>query len=321
METLGIDIGGTKIAGGICDEKGNIRCLQRVPTPEDAADINAAVADIYRRCKGEGDIRAIGISAAGNIASDRRTVSFAANLPAWHQYPLADAIEDLVGDGVKVIVENDANAAGWGEYRFGAGRGTHNMVMITVGTGVGGAIIVNDRLVRGGFGMAGEIGHIVMVPDGEACGCGLFGCAEQYASGSALERFAWSAARRQPNQSEHLLEACEYDRSKLIGPMVRDAAQQGDPTANEAFNLLGEWLGRLMANLSAVLDPEAFVIGGGVAEVGGMLLDPARAAFSRYLQASMYRQHPSILEARAGGKAGIIGAADLARDIDLARVD
>ncbi|NMM99432.1 NagC family transcriptional regulator [Bifidobacterium sp. DSM 109958] len=313
METLGIDIGGTKIAGGICDEEGNIRCLQRVPTPEDAADINAIVADIYRRCKDEGDIKSIGISAAGNIASDRRTVSFAANLPAWNQYPLADAIEDLIGDGVKVVVENDANAAGWGEYRFGAGRDSRDMIMITVGTGVGGAIIVNGQLVRGAFGMAGEIGHVIMVPDGEACGCGLFGCAEQYASGSALERFAWSAARRQPNQSKHLLEACDYDRSKLIGPMVRDAAQEGDPTATEAFDRLGDWLGRLMADLSAVLDPDTFVIGGGVAEVGDMLLGPAATAFNRYLQASMYRQHASILPAKAGGEAGIIGAADLAR--------
>ncbi|NEG88928.1 ROK family protein [Bifidobacterium aerophilum] len=161
--------------------------------------------------------------------------------------------------------------------------------------------------------MAGEIGHMGMVPDGEACGCGLFECAEQYASGSALERFAWSAARRQPCQSEHLLEACEYDRSKLIGPMVRDAAQQGDLTANEAFDRLGEWLGRLMANLASVLDPDTFVIGGGVAEVGGILLDPARAAFSRYLETSMYRQHASVLEAKAGDMAGVIGAADLAR--------
>lgn len=186
------------------------------------------------------------------------------------------------------------------------------MVALTVGTGLGGAIVIDGRLYRGSFGMAAELGHLPMVPDGDTCGCGLRGCAERYTSGSALERFAKSAVRRRPQDAERLMELCGGDVDKLEGPMVSQAAQEGDVLGLYAFGKIGEWLGRAMAATAAVLDPDVFVIGGGVVAVGDILLEPARYNYQRFLEGSAYRGHASIVAATAGQDAGLIGAANLA---------
>ena len=270
MTTLAIDIGGTKIAAAVCDENDAITHRWRVPTPMDADAINHHIANIYHEAvaAGHDDIQAIGISAAGNVGADRRTLTFAANIPAWINYDLSEHIGALIDHAVPVVVENDANCAGWGEYVHGAGQGSSNMVALTVGTGLGGAIVIDGRLYRGSFGMAAELGHLPMVPDGDTCGCGLRGCAERYTSGSALERFAKSAVRRRPQDAERLMELCGGDVDKLEGPMVSQAAQEGDVLGLYAFGKIGEWLGRAMAATAAVLDPDVFVIGGGVVAVG-----------------------------------------------------
>ena len=293
MTTLAIDIGGTKIAAAVCDENDAITHRWRVPTPMDADAINHHIANIYHEAvaAGHDDIQAIGISAAGNVGADRRT---------------------LIDHAVPVVVENDANCAGWGEYVHGAGQGSSNMVALTVGTGLGGAIVIDGRLYRGSFGMAAELGHLPMVPDGDTCGCGLRGCAERYTSGSALERFAKSAVRRRPQDAERLMELCGGDVDKLEGPMVSQAAQEGDVLGLYAFGKIGEWLGRAMAATAAVLDPDVFVIGGGVVAVGDILLEPARYNYQRFLEGSAYRGHASIVAATAGQDAGLIGAANLA---------
>ena len=276
MTTLAIDIGGTKIAAAVCDENDAITHRWRVPTPMDADAINHHIANIYHEAvaAGHDDIQAIGISAAGNVGADRRTLTFAANIPAWINYDLSEHIGALIDHAVPVVVENDANCAGWGEYVHGAGQGSSNMVALTVGTGLGGAIVIDGRLYRGSFGMAAELGHLPMVPDGDTCGCGLRGCAERYTSGSALERFAKSAVRRRPQDAERLMELCGGDVDKLEGPMVSQAAQEGDVLGLYAFGKIGEWLGRAMAATAAVLDPDVFVIGGGVVAVGDILLEP-----------------------------------------------
>lgn len=313
MHTMAVDIGGTKIAIGICDEDDSIIRSWTIPTPKEAEDIDKHIAATYAEAKKSySDIAAIGISAAGNIKEDRRTVTFSANIPAWIEYDLSGHIEDLIDREVPVIVENDANCAGWGEYVHGAGQGHTNMVALTVGTGLGGAIVLNGQLYRGSFGMAAELGHIPMVPDGDFCGCGLRGCAERYTSGNALERFARSAIRRRPEDAKRLLELCNDDIDELRGKMVSQAAKEGDALGLYAFNKIGEWLGRTMASISAVLDPDIYVIGGGVVAVGDILLDPARAAYKRFLQASAYRSHADIVPATAGQDAGLIGAANLA---------
>ncbi|GGI12682.1 glucokinase [Galliscardovia ingluviei] len=314
MYTLGIDIGGTKIAGAVCDENDTIVSQWRVPTPTEPEEINDCIVEIYEEAtKLHPEIPYIGISAAGNVKADRRTMSFSANIAKWIDYPLADRIEELLQGRAKVVVENDANCAGWGEYILGAGKGSKNMVMLTVGTGLGGAIVINGELYRGSFGMAAELGHLPMVSDGDFCGCGLRGCAERYTSGSALENFARAGMRRMPQKATRLLELCGGDVNALEGKMVSQAAAEGDELALYAFGKIGEWLGRTMAAIAAVLDPDVFVIGGGVVSVGNILLDPARYNYQRFLQASAYREHAQILPATAGGDAGMIGAADLAR--------
>ena len=180
MTTLAIDIGGTKIAAAVCDENDSIIQRWRVPTPMDADAINQHIAEVYREAVAAGhtDIEAIGISAAGNVSADRKTLTFSANIPAWINYDLSEHVGALIDHAVPVVVENDANCAGWGEYVHGAGQGSSNMVALTVGTGLGGAIVINGQLYRGSFGMAAELGHLPMVPDGDHCGCGLRGCAE-----------------------------------------------------------------------------------------------------------------------------------------------
>lgn len=158
MTTLAIDIGGTKIAAAVCDENDSIIQRWRVPTPMDADAINQHIAEVYREAVAAGhtDIEAIGISAAGNVSADRKTLTFSANIPAWINYDLSEHVGALIDHAVPVVVENDANCAGWGEYVHGAGQGSSNMVALTVGTGLGGAIVINGQLYRGSFGMAGR---------------------------------------------------------------------------------------------------------------------------------------------------------------------
>ena len=173
MTTLAIDIGGTKIAAAVCDENDSIIQRWRVPTPMDADAINQHIAEVYREAVAAGhtDIEAIGISAAGNVSADRKTLTFSANIPAWINYDLSEHVGALIDHAVPVVVENDANCAGWGEYVHGAGQGSSNMVALTVGTGLGGAIVINGQLYRGSFGMAAELGHLPMTATTAAAAC------------------------------------------------------------------------------------------------------------------------------------------------------
>ncbi|MBT1173481.1 ROK family glucokinase [Bifidobacterium sp. MA2] len=314
MHVLALDIGGTKIAAAVLDDDNVILRKWRVPSSQDPADIDRIIARMYRRAAEEfADIEAIGLSVCGNVPLGRRSIEFAPNIAAWTNYPLSDNVEALIGGACPVVVENDANCAGWGEYVKGAGRGSRNMVLLTVGTGLGGAIIINGELYRGSFGMAGEIGHTPMVPDGDTCGCGLRGCTERYISGNALERFTRSAVRRWPDKSGLLMELCDGDLTKLTGERIAQALEQGDELAHYGFGKIGEWLGRAMAATTAVLDPDLYVIGGGVVAVGDALLEPARYNYRRFLEAGAYRGLARIVPAEAGQDAGLIGAADLAR--------
>ncbi|HEY1106471.1 MAG TPA: ROK family protein, partial [Agromyces sp.] len=183
MHAIGIDIGGTKIAGAVVDELGAIVRSDRVPTPAgDAAALERAVVDMIAGLRGTDEIEAVGVAAAGFVDAAQSTLYYAPNID-WRNEPLREKLEAQVGG--TVVIDNDANAAGWAEFRFGAGRLVSDMVMLTIGTGVGGAIVANDRLFRGGFGAGAELGHLRVVPDGLACGCGQRGCIEQYGSGRA----------------------------------------------------------------------------------------------------------------------------------------
>lgn len=312
MDAIGVDVGGTKIAAGVVDPSGKIVASARRPTPAgDPEGTAATIAEVIVELRQGRDIEAVGIGAAGFVDAERATVVFAPNL-AWRNEPLRERVEDLVG--LPVRVENDANGAAWGEAQFGAGQGAESVVVVTVGTGIGGGIITNGRLLRGSGGMAGEIGHLRLVPGGYLCGCGQRGCWEQYASGSALVREAREFARTTPERAMRLLELAGGHVDGLTGHQVTIAAEEGDAAALGCFANLGEHLGEGMASLSAVLDPEVFVLAGGVSEAGKLLLRPTKDSFQRNLSPRSFRRTtPKVRLSTLGNEAGIIGVADLAR--------
>ncbi len=309
--TIGVDVGGTKVLAGVVDEDGTILAQTRRPTPSTSPAATAdAIADAVAELRAGREIEAVGIGAAGWIDETRSRVLFAPNL-AWREEPLRDIVVERIG--LPVVVENDANAAAWGEHRFGAGRGQGHLILITVGTGIGCGIILDGNLYRGRFGVGGEPGHVRVVPDGRPCGCGNTGCWEQYCSGRALEREARDIIAAAGPGSEALLARVDGDIDKINGPFVTTAALDGDVAALECFAIVGGWLGQGLADLAATLDPGAFVIGGGVSEAGDLLLLPARAAYEATLTGRGHRPWAEIVIAELGGQAGLVGAADLAR--------
>ena len=310
MHAIGIDIGGTKIAGALVDESGNILRELRVPTPaDDPKALTEAVAELIRELADGQEVLGAGIAAAGFIDAEQSNIVYAPNL-SWRNEPFKAEVEALVD--VPVILENDANAAGWAEYRFGAGRGYKHMVMLTIGTGVGGAVITDSRMLRGGFGIAGELGHIRVVPDGRLCGCGQHGCLESYGSGSALLRSARELADSDDPLGARLREL-EAEKGQLTGAEVYAAILEKDPGALKLLAELGSWIGQTIGSLVAVLDPEIVVIGGGVSAAGDLLLNPIREAFLKHLPARGFRPELKIVAAEFVNDAGVVGAADLAR--------
>ena len=310
--TIGVDVGGTKVAAGVVDEDGTILARTRRPTPSTSPDdVEQTIAALVGELRDGRDIEAVGIGAAGFIDVNRATVLFAPNL-AWRDEPLRDDVSKLFG--LRVVVENDANAMAWGEYRFGAGRGETHLVCVTVGTGIGGGLVIDGNLYRGRFGIGAEYGHMQVVLDGRRCGCGQRGCWEQYCSGRALLHEAREIADVQKSYGARLLELGGGRPEGIEAPEVTTAAREGDLAALACFEEVGYWLGQGLADLAALLDPGVFVVGGGVADAGELLLGPARAAFERKLIGGGTRPQAEIRLAELGNEAGLVGAADLARD-------
>ncbi|MDX6301081.1 MAG: glucokinase [Nocardioidaceae bacterium] len=308
---IGIDVGGTKIAGGVVDDQGQIlRTARRESPATDTHAIETSIEELVGELRADHEIVAVGVGAAGFVDSRRSTVMFAPNL-AWRDEPLRVDLEKRIG--LPVVIENDANAAAWGEFAFGAGEDVADSLLVTVGTGVGGGIVLNGELHRGAFGVAAEIGHMRVVPGGRICGCGNRGCWEQYASGSALVRDAKEQAREGSLIARTLVDRAGGNVDAITGPLITDAARDGDAFAIEQLASLGRWLGEGIASLAAVLDPAAVVIGGGVSEAGDLLLEPVRSHFRANLTGRNYRPELEIRLAMLGNKAGMIGAADLAR--------
>ncbi|WP_031506549.1 ROK family glucokinase [Streptomyces megasporus] len=308
--TIGVDIGGTKIAAGVVDEEGAILETSTVPTPHTADGVIDAIAEAVRTVSTGHEIEAVGIGAAGYVDDKRATIIFAPNID-WRNEALKDKVEQRVD--LPVVVENDANAAAWGEYRFGAGQGHDDVVCITLGTGLGGGIIIGGRLYRGRFGVAAEFGHIRVVPDGLLCGCGNQGCWEQYASGRALVRYAKQRAVATPENATILLSLGDGTPEGIEGRHVSQAARRGCPVAVDSFRELARWAGAGLADLASLFDPSAFIVGGGVSDEGDLVLEPIRKSYRRWLVGSRWRPQAQVLAAQLGGKAGLVGAADLAR--------
>jgi glucokinase len=310
MHAIGIDIGGTKIAGALVDAHGQIVLEERVPSP--AGDPEAmvdAVVGLIERLSANHEVIGAGVAAAGFIDADQSTIIYAPNI-SWRNEPFKAKLEAKLD--IPVIIENDANAAGWAEYRYGAGRGYKHMIMLTIGTGVGGAVIADSHMLRGGFGIAGELGHLRVVPDGLACGCGQHGCLESYASGSALLRAAKELAASGDPAGKRLREI-ETEAGQLTGLEVYKAILENDEGALRLLSDLGSWLGQAIGSLVAVLDPEVVVIGGGVSAAGDLLLNPIRDAYLAHLPARGYRPELKITTAEFVNDAGVVGAADLVR--------
>jgi glucokinase len=309
VHAIGIDIGGTKIAAALVDEFGTIiRSDRRPTTAGDPRGIEDAVVEMITGLAEGEEVVAAGIAAAGFIDAAQSTVYYAPNIN-WRHEPLRATLEARLD--MPILIENDANAAGWAEFCFGAGRIYSDMVTLTIGTGVGGAIVSDDRLFRGGFGCGAELGHMRLVPDGLPCGCGARGCIEQYGSGRALLRIANGLA--DAGGIGLGLAAARERKGKLTGKEVGRLIQDGDNGALAALRQLGASLGEACASLSAVLDPQIFVFGGGVAAAGELLLEPIRAAYLENLPARGYHPEAEFAIAQLVNDAGVVGAADLAR--------
>ena len=308
---IGIDIGGTKVAAGVVDIDGNILERLRRETPSTSpTEVEDTIATLVTELRGRHDVVAVGIGAAGFVDITRSSVLFAPHL-AWRNEPLRDAVYRRVG--LSVLVENDANAAAWAEWRFGAAQNEDDLICITLGTGIGGGLLFGGQVYRGRHGIAGEFGHMQVVPGGHRCECGNRGCWEQYASGNALVREARELAFANSPVAHGLLERADGDPSRITGPLVTEAARAGDIAAIELLADVGHWLGTGMAGLAAAFDPGIFVIGGGVSDAGDLLIGPARESFRRTLTGRGFRSEARIVRAHLGNEAGLVGAADLAR--------
>ncbi|MCW2760021.1 MAG: glkA 1 [Marmoricola sp.] len=309
--TVGVDVGGTKISAGLVDEHGDLIARDRRVSPAtDPAEIVHTIGELVRSLVGSREVEAVGVCAAGFVDKQRATVVFAPNL-AWRDEPLKERLQKELD--LPVVVENDANAAAWGEFTFGAGEDVEDLLLLTIGTGVGGGVVIDGELVRGGFGFGGEVGHIQMVPGGVKCGCGNLGCLESYGSGTALVRMTREHAESNPEAAHDLVERAGGDIGRITGPLITQAAQAGDPFAIERIAELGDWIGQGVATLTAVLDPNVVVIGGGVSEAGDLLLDPIRASFESHVTVRSHRPLLEVRQARLGNAGGVVGVADLAR--------
>lgn len=294
--TVGVDVGGTKVLAALVEDNGRIVAKEHRPTANH--DYQALLDTIQASIEAvgaNGRADAVGLAIAGHVVADGSRALFGAHLPLAGE-PIRDDLSERLG--LPVTVDNDGNAASWAEYRFGAGEGYADVLTITVGTGLGAGLVLGGRLYRGGFGFAGEPGHMPVVRDGRPCPCGSRGCWERYASGTALV-----ATFQELGGDPH-----------LQGPEVTAAAFEGDPVAREAFTEVGDWLGYGLAGVVATLDPAIVVIGGGVSEAGDLLMNQARKTFSETITGKGLRPEPPIVLASMGQDAGVIGAAAIARE-------
>jgi glucokinase len=310
MATVGVDLGGTKCLGVLLDEQGTVLAEHRVPTPRGEDAVLDALGDVAERLVATSAdlVTGVGLGVPG-LVDARGVLRVAPNLPG-----VVDAdIRGVLGTrlGLHVQVENDASAAAWAEREVGAGRQRQHMILVTLGTGIGGGIVTDGRLYRGAHGFAGEIGHMIVNPAGPRCPCGQKGCWERYGSGSGLGWLGREAALA--GQGDRIVALAGGDAEQVKGEHVTAAAADGDAEAIAIMREFAWWIGLGLANLANAFDPEAFVLGGGLVEAGDVLLVPVREAFADLVEGSDHRPRVDIVPAALGEHAGAIGAALLAR--------
>jgi glucokinase len=308
-QAIGLDIGGTKIAGGVVTESGRILDRTRVPTPpdEEGATLAALLAVLDELRDRNPAVEAIGLGAAGLVERPGGIACWAPH-NTYRRMELRRLLHERTG--LPTSVDNDANVAAWAESRFGAGAGSGDLVLVTVGTGIGGGLVLNGQIHHGEHGFAGELGHLIVDPDGDRCACGNRGCLEAMASGSTLGRLGREVAAADPGGRLATLAASAG--GPVTGEVVFAAAREGDKAALALFERVGHWLGVGIASLVTIFDPDLVVVGGGVAATGELLLAPARASFERYVHAREHRDLPPVVPTRLGDAGGLVGAATLA---------
>ncbi|GAA1292437.1 ROK family glucokinase [Pseudonocardia aurantiaca] len=303
---IGLDIGGTKIAGAVVDKQGTVVDELVEPTPEesDAGAVTAVLLSLIDRFRAKHEVVAIGVGAAGIVEWPAGRMLWAPN-NAYRDWPVREQLEKSTS--LPVIVDNDANVAALAEARLG--EPYPHMVLVTVGTGIGGGLVMDGKIYRGPTGLGAELGHIILNPDGPLCGCGNYGCFEAFASGTALTRMGREAAADDP---DGLIARLGREEGEVTGHTVVKAVEQGDEAAKALFARLGRWLGVGIASLANIFEVNAVVVGGGLVETGELLLAPARVAAREYAYAPAARGVAPIVPAKFGGDAGKIGAALLA---------
>jgi glucokinase len=312
---IGVDLGGTFIKAALVTSLGDI--IHKVEiTSERERGPDGVIENICRSIRlimnesnvEEEEISAIGLGSPGPLDTKNGIVCNAVNLPGWINIPLRDRIEEVFG--IPANLENDANVAAYGEYWKGAGQNSSIMLAYTLGTGVGGGIIINGKLIRGTSDCAGELGHVTIVPDGRLCGCGNQGCLEAYASASALVRIAELNMRqgRAP-----LLQKWVNEGKSLTAKLVDEAHRAGDAFAKEILEEVGYYLGLGVSSAVMAMNPDVIVIGGGMMKAGEVILTPLRREVKRRVFPEHF-QNLKIVPAQLGNDAGVIGSAGLALD-------
>ena len=309
--TIGVDIGGTKVSAGVVDSDGNIISSDRRSTPvSGGVELIATITDLIKSFQSQYEIAGIGISVATLISADQGTIVGAPNIANLSKLNFVEELKKSFS--LPVIAENDANSAMWAEYKFGNAKNLNPVMLFIIGTGMGGGLVIDGKLFKGANGIGAEFGHMIVQPNGIKCGCGSNGCIEQYASGSALMRYAQEEMKADPIKAKELLKYSDAS-GDISGATLTTAAKQGNEIALSAFNKQADWLGSACASYTLLLDPQAIVIGGGVVEAGELFLNPVRLAMEKYMPFAGTHLLPKIVAAKYGNDAGLIGAADLVR--------
>lgn len=306
--TIGLDVGGTKLLAVALDDAGDVVAERKVTAPAAGPRFSASLAAVATELAG-GAPRAVGLGVPGMV--DRHgELRASPHQPGLVGLPLArDLAREL--EGAHVWVGNDATCAGWAEHSRGAAQGVDDVLLVTLGTGIGGGLVAGGRLVEGAHRYAGEIGHMVVDPGGSRCACGQRGCWEEVASGRALGRMARSRAGE--GRAPAILRLAGGDPAAVLGEHVTGAAAAGDADAVELMVEYTSWLALGLANLTNVLDPGVVVIGGGLVEAGEVLMAPLREAFRSQVEGFEHRPGLMLVPAALGERAGAVGAALLAR--------
>jgi len=319
LPVLAIDLGGTKIIAAIISNQGRVIAREYYLTlAEEGLQlvINRTLSAIDRLLSlgriDSSQLNSISIAAAGAIDFDQGLVTLSPNLPDWRNVPLRDMVQEKYG--VNTFLINDASAAALGEHRFGAGKGVNNLILLTLGTGIGGGIIINGKLYSGVSGSAGEIGHMTIDVNGPRCGCGNIGCLEMLASGTAVAREATRRIRQGERSS--LTEIVKGKIESITTEKVELAARDGDSLALEVILKAAKYLGVGMVNLVNIFNPEMIIVGGGMAKMGDLLLDPARQVV-REQAFQLPAEAVRIVPAQLGDDAGVLGAAVFAFQQEL----